>query len=158
MKWTMQQGVWKDENWETGVPNGLPEKHPDGRPWKDWDYFNESDDSDGDDTVADDGPVGYTKVTSFGRDIWLKDVHGYLDNENIAIDHLVEGAHEGNGWHTSSKISGASSSDYYLHPSKGDPTLYLMDQSVGARKKHTDGLPMIEILRAGNVNGGNHKF
>lgn len=97
-------------------------------------------------------PAGYTLVTSGPQAVWLNDGGYALDQ--VAQTHLVQGAHGGTGWHQSHKISGASSTDYYLHPSKKDPTLYLMRMD-GA---HADGNLKITITKTGTVSDGEHRF
>lgn len=97
-------------------------------------------------------PAGYTKVTAFGQSVYL-DTGARLDA--VAKAHLVSGAFGGTGWHQSSNISGATAADHYLHPSKKDPTLYLLrDDGVHA----PNGLRKFTITKTGNVSGGMHRF
>ncbi|MBN1604137.1 MAG: hypothetical protein JW915_21175 [Chitinispirillaceae bacterium] len=42
MKWTLDNGTWRDEEWKAGVPANLPQSHPDGRAWKNFDTWDDT--------------------------------------------------------------------------------------------------------------------
>jgi len=149
MKWKYYNNQWHDTNGVPGTPAGRPPANP----------KNGS-------TTYDDGvgapslpPAGYTIQTSFGGNkAWVKDSMNALHGSSSLMDKLVDGAYNNhNEWHLSGKIKGATSSDYYLHDYSTN-TLFLLDQSVGNCKSHDDGVPMIEILKIGQVKNGMHCF
>jgi len=100
-------------------------------------------------------PPGYVLVERYGQRVYLKD-NGHALPE-AAIAQLVAGANGDNarGWHRSDKMRGAPLLAPYLHPSKSDPTLYLLGDN---RPNHTDGVMMVEIVKSGRVNDGVHVF
>jgi hypothetical protein len=159
MKWTRRNDEWYDENNNKGTPSGLPREFSRGghkRPWKDYDFYDDG-------VEAQTDPVGYAKKESYGQIIWMKDPHDFVTEGSVALQHLIEGAHshDHKNWHRSSNISGSGvdSTSYYLHPGKNDGTLFLLDQSSGTSiTMHSDGNPMIEIIRQGKVSDGKHKF
>ena len=99
-------------------------------------------------------PEGYKKITRYGFSAYLND--GGFELSEVALTHLVEGANteDKKNWHRTTKIKGASPDDYYLHPSKKDPALYLL--ALGG--KHTDGLEKARIAKIGHVSSGMHIF
>lgn len=153
MKWFYVNGSWSNTNNELGTPPGLPAQHPQGRNWKNGDSYEDG---------AIDDPLGYTKKTVCGRSIWLKDDLGLLDGEDVALDHLITGAHENRKkWHLDKEIKGTglTGKEYYLHPGKSNGALYLIDQRADTpTATHDDGVPMIEVLKEGKVSDNVHKF
>jgi len=155
MKWKYYNNRWHDENHNPGTPAGSPPENPkNGK------------------TTYDDGvssfkpPSGYnpTPVNCLGGSqyVWLMDPFGYLPSgSSVALEHLIAGAYgvrgQG-GWHKSTVMKGASG--YYVHPSKKDSTLYLIDDNGGATYDNGNGrrIPMIEVKQTGKVKDGVHKF
>jgi len=107
---------------------------------------------------GDAGPpalAGYTAVTRFNQTVYLKD--GKIELDEVGLTHLVQGGAMGvrgqGGFHTSEKISGATSKDFYLHPSKAISTLYLLE----SKGTHA-GIPMFAIKKTGQVSSDHHSF
>ncbi|MCJ8291835.1 MAG: hypothetical protein HRT58_18740 [Crocinitomicaceae bacterium] len=155
MKWTFSQNTWVADDGTTGPPSNLPTLNPKThKAWKDWERYEDGI------VPAPQPPSGYTKVSNQYGTIWLRDPSGYISQASVALDHLIYGAHDisHSGWHLSKKIkgSGTSQTTYYLHETKN--TLYLLDQSIGNITKHSDEIPMIEILAQGKVNNNEHVF
>ena len=150
MKWKYYNDQWYDAQGNPGIPGGNPPRNP--RNGK---------------TTYDDGegapvepPMGYRSLRSFsGYSVWIKDNSYHLIHGDSAMtEKLVDGAYNGHDeWHRSTKVRGAASNDYYIHDYSTN-TIYLLDQSVGNIRRHEDGIPMIEILKEGEVKDGWHVF
>ena len=100
-------------------------------------------------------PAGYQLLTNIEGTAYVKDNGFKLGN--VGEGHLVRGANSAtrDGWHQSGRIKGANATDYYLHPSKKDPTLYLLGANPGP---HVDGILMVDVVKQGTVNDGMHRF